>query len=68
MLSWSVGVYRTENVDDIINIASPIPGHEFFQNGGKTLRQGVEAKRPTSWDRWNAYANYTYVDATFQSL
>jgi iron complex outermembrane recepter protein len=67
LLSWSFGVYHTENVDDIINVASSIPGHEFFQNGGNTLRQGIEAKASYKWDRWNVYANYTYVDATFLS-
>jgi iron complex outermembrane receptor protein len=39
----------------------------FFQNAGKTLRQGIEAKFDYRYDRWNAYANLTYVDATYQS-
>jgi outer membrane cobalamin receptor len=29
--------------------------------------QGVEAKLDWRLDRWNAYANYTFVDATYQS-
>ena len=67
-LSWSLGVFRTENTDDIINIASAVvPMFGYFQNAGTTLRQGVEAKINYQWDRWNAYANYTYVDATYQS-
>jgi iron complex outermembrane recepter protein len=65
--NWNAGVYRTLNVNDIINVASPIPGHEFFQNGGNTLRQGVEAAASYKLDRWNVYANLTYVDATFQN-
>src|SRR5262249_29250820 len=40
----------------------------FFQNAGTTLRQGVEAKVDFSWDRWTAYANYTFIDATYQSF
>ena len=32
-----------------------------------TRRQGVEAKLSYQMDRFNAYANYTYVDATYQS-
>ena len=67
LLNWSVGAYHTINTDDIINVASPIPGHEYFQNGGDTLRQGVEAGASYKWDRWNVYANYTYVDAAFLS-
>ena len=65
-LSWSVGAFHALNTDDIINVASSIPGHEYFQNGGNTLRKGVEANLSYKWDRWNVYANYTYVDATFE--
>jgi iron complex outermembrane recepter protein len=64
-LNWSGGVYHALNTDDIINVASPIPGHEYFQNAGNTLRQGVEANANYAWDTWNVYANFTYVDATF---
>jgi iron complex outermembrane receptor protein len=66
-LTWSLGLFRTGNTDDIINIASPIAGHGFFQNGGKTRREGLEAAASYKQDRWSAYANYTFVDATFQS-
>ena len=64
-LNWSMGAFHALNINDIINIASPIPGHEFFQNAGDTLRQGIEANLTYKKDRWNVYANYTYVDATF---
>jgi iron complex outermembrane receptor protein len=66
-LSWSAGAFHALNSNDIINVASPIPGHEYFQNGGDTLRQGIEANASYTWDRWNVYANYTYVDATFRT-
>jgi iron complex outermembrane recepter protein len=67
-LNWSLGVFRTESDDDIINIASAVvPMFGYFQNAGTTLRQGVEAKINYQRDRWTAYANYTYVDATYRS-
>ena len=44
LLNWSVGAYHALNTDDIIAVASPILGHEYFQNGGNTLRQGIEAQ------------------------
>jgi iron complex outermembrane recepter protein len=67
-LRWGIGLFRTENTDDIINVASAVvPNFGFFQNAGTTLRQGVEAKVDLSWNRWTTYANYTFVDATFQS-
>jgi len=66
-LNWNVDGYSALNNDDIVNVASPIIGHEFFQNGGNTLRQGVEANADYKSDRWNVYANFTSVDATFQN-
>ncbi len=39
----------------------------YFQNAAKTLRQGVEAKVNYTGHRWSAYANYTFVDATYQT-
>ncbi|MGA8612920.1 MAG: TonB-dependent receptor [Xanthobacteraceae bacterium] len=66
-LNWTLGAYRALNTNDIINVASPIPGHEYFQNAGNTLRQGIEANASYKWDRWNVYANFTSVDATFRN-
>ena len=67
LFNWSVGAYHALNVNDILAVASPIPGHEFFQNGGNTLRQGIEADASYKQDRWTAYANFTTVDATFRN-
>jgi iron complex outermembrane receptor protein len=67
LFNWSVGAYHALNVNDILAVASPIPGHEFFQNGGNTLRQGIEAGVSYKQDRWTAYANFTTVDATFRN-
>jgi iron complex outermembrane receptor protein len=64
-MSWSAGGYRALNTNDIISVASPIIGHDYFVNAGNTLRQGIEANVNYKQDRWNIYANYTYVDATF---
>jgi iron complex outermembrane recepter protein len=66
-LTWGLGAFRTGLNDDIINVASTVPMFGYFQNAGKTLREGIEAKINYKIDRWNAYANYTYVDATYQS-
>jgi iron complex outermembrane receptor protein len=67
-LTWGVGLFRTEAADDILNVASAaVPNFGFFQNAGKTLRQGIEAKLAYRWNRWNVYANYTFIDATYQS-
>jgi iron complex outermembrane recepter protein len=65
ILNWSVDYYHALNTDDIIDVASPIIGHEFFANGGNTLRRGVEVAASYKWDRWTGYANFTSVDAIF---
>ncbi|MGY3447551.1 MULTISPECIES: TonB-dependent receptor [unclassified Bradyrhizobium] len=69
MLSWGLGAFRTLSDDDIIQVASPLGVNNFgfFQNAGQTLRQGIEAKLDYRVNRWNAYASYTYVNATYQS-
>ena len=41
--------------------------HVFFQNAADTLRDGIEANLNYTWDRWNIYGNFTYVDATFRN-
>jgi iron complex outermembrane receptor protein len=67
-LGWNLGVFRTENTDDIINVASTaVLGQGFFLNAAKTLRQGIEAGIALRSNPWNVYANYTFVDATFQT-
>jgi iron complex outermembrane recepter protein len=65
-VSWSVGTFYTLLWDDIINVAGTQPMTGFFQNAGNTLRDGLEAKINYKWDRWTAYSNYTYVDATYR--
>ncbi len=66
-LEWSAGLFRTENTDDIITVFSPIAGRGVFENGGDTLRQGVEANVAYRNDRWFMYANYAFVQATYES-
>jgi iron complex outermembrane recepter protein len=70
-VTWGLGVFDTVSDDDIIELAAPISGpvanFGFFQNFGKTERKGVEAKVNYTNERWKLYANYTYLDATYQA-
>ena len=66
-LQWSAGLFRTLNTDDIITVYSPIAGRGVFENGGDTLRQGIEASVAYTNDRWFTYANYAFVNATYES-
>jgi iron complex outermembrane recepter protein len=66
-LEWGLSVFHTLNNDDIVNGYSTLIGRSFVENGGDTLRQGIEAKISFRNAKWRFYANYSYVDATFQS-
>jgi outer membrane receptor protein involved in Fe transport len=66
-LEWTAGLFRTENSDDIIAVASPVNGRGYFVNAGDTLRQGVEAGITYQARRLFAYTNYAYIDATFET-
>ncbi len=65
-LQWTLGVFHALNEDDIIPVSAPTQGRGFFQNAGETLREGVEAGLQYTETRWTAYANYAFVDATFE--
>ena len=66
-LDWSLGLYRAENDDDIISVASAQQGRGYFQNAGVTRRQGVDLSVGYKDGRFSFYSGYGYVDATFQS-
>ncbi len=67
-LGWRLGVFRTDDQDDILNIPDPVQqGFGYFENVGATRREGVEAAINFKAERFSLYANYAYVDATFQN-
>ena len=65
-VTWSAGYYRNESSNDIIALASTIAGRGYYTNVPETLRQGVELNATWRWEALTAYANYSYVDATYQ--
>ncbi|RAK59242.1 TonB-dependent receptor [Phenylobacterium hankyongense] len=65
--SWSLGVFRTATADDISLVASEVRGRGYFQNVGRTRRQGVEAQGQLERGAFSAYASYALTDATFRS-
>jgi iron complex outermembrane receptor protein len=65
-VDWKVGAYRTDVTDDIITTASNLQGRGVFQNVDATRRQGIEAGAQYTAPRWTAYANYSFIDATYQ--
>ncbi len=65
-MSWNLSVFHTLLHDDIYGIATSV-SQGFFQNIGDTRRQGVEAGLNYRGGPWSAYANYSFVQATFRS-
>ena len=66
-LRYSLALYRSDLDDDIAFINSPVQGRAFFANIGSTRRQGLDAELRLTTDRWLAYINYSFIDATFQN-
>jgi iron complex outermembrane recepter protein len=66
-IDWNIGLFRTDLDNDILNVPSAIISSGFFQNVGGTRRQGIEAGIGYRDDKWNVSANYSLIDATFQS-
>jgi iron complex outermembrane recepter protein len=65
-VDWKAGFFRTDSANDILAVASTIPGRQFFTNVPSTLRQGVEAEANFRYGDLSAYVKYAFVDATFQ--
>jgi iron complex outermembrane recepter protein len=65
-VSWNLSGFRTLLKNDIFGIATSI-SQGFFQNIGDTRRQGFEAGIGYRGERWSAFANYSFVQATFRS-
>ena len=66
---WSAAIFRTELTDDIqfISAGGAAINAGFFQNIGKTQREGLELALSTKWNAFSASARYSYVNATFES-
>jgi iron complex outermembrane receptor protein len=66
---YSAAVYRTDLVNDIqfIGVGSGAVNAGYFQNDGKTRRQGVELTGGTAVGEFSFLARYSFLDATFQT-
>jgi outer membrane receptor protein involved in Fe transport len=66
-MRWNLGFFHTDNYDDLLFVASQQTGYGFFQNFGKTRRLGVEAAVSANLHNIDAGAEYTFLNATYQS-
>jgi iron complex outermembrane receptor protein len=65
-LEWKFGGFRADSSNDIINVASQIQGRGVYRNVDATRRQGLEAGAQFQSPQWLVYANYSFIDATYQ--
>jgi iron complex outermembrane receptor protein len=65
-LNWNVALYRTDSDDDIIALASVIQGRGYYTNVPATRRQGLEIGGDYVWGALTAFANYSFVGATYR--
>lgn len=65
-LTWNVGLYRTNVIDDIYAIATSLSAG-YFANVGETRREGIDMGMSYATTALTAYANYSYINASFQS-
>jgi outer membrane receptor protein involved in Fe transport len=67
--TWSAAAYSTTLTDDIQFVSSQGAASTlgYFQNVGKTRRQGFELAGRTQWGPLGVAASYSYVNATYRS-
>lgn len=66
-IAYSASLYRTENTDDIQFIAANATGAGYFDNVGKTRRQGLDLGINGELGNFRWAAGYSYIQATYQS-
>jgi outer membrane receptor protein involved in Fe transport len=66
-IHWNIGYFNAINHDDILfQSTGNGTSSGFFDNVGKTQRQGVElGLASTFFDRWRMSANYTFINAIY---
>ncbi|PKO53983.1 MAG: TonB-dependent receptor [Betaproteobacteria bacterium HGW-Betaproteobacteria-20] len=66
-VKWALSAYRAQNTDDIQFISSSTTGAGFFDNVGKTRRQGLDAALSGRIDQFSWTLGYSFVKATYES-
>jgi iron complex outermembrane receptor protein len=65
-LNWNVTFFRADSDNDIVALASTIAGRGYYTNVPLTRRQGMDLTTDYQGHGWSLYANYSYLDATYQ--
>ena len=66
--AWNLGLFRSDNKDDLLFVADDAAGFGYFRNFGKTRRQGVEMGTSLKLaQRFTLGANLTLLQASLRS-
>ena len=65
-IGWSIGAYRATNYNDLQFIASGTTGAGYFNNVGKTRRQGLDFGVNAKLGDFKWSAGYSYIRATYE--
>ena len=63
---WSMGAYHTTNYNDLQFVATGSTGAGYFDNVGKTRRQGLDFGVNGNAGDFSWSAGYSYVQATYE--
>ena len=66
-IQWSASAYRAVNHNDIQFIYSGNGSLGYFNNVGRTKRQGLDLNLRGAVDKFTWNANYSFIDATYDS-
>lgn len=65
-IRWSAGAYRATNYDDLQFVASGTTGAGYFNNVGRTRRQGLDFALNGITGNFAWSAGYSFIDATYE--
>ena len=65
--SWSSGLFRAGNHDDILFVLSEQSGFGYFRNFGETRRTGIELSAHRRFGRFSLGSGYTFLAANYES-
>ena len=66
-VSWSAGLFRSDNRNDILFVMSDQTGFGYFRNFGETRRKGFDLSASRQFGRFTVGTGYTFLAATYES-
>ena len=66
-IKWNASIYHTMNHRDIQFVRAPTPNFGYFDNVGRTKRQGLDFGLNGQQDQFRWSASYSYIRATYDN-